>query len=54
VQTSLYGPSQTLIVDEGEVLLGQWQGIFFCEFDGPRKRRFFVQVVGDRDNNVRR
>lgn len=54
VQTSLYGPSQSLIIEEGKLVLGRWQGIFFCEFDGPRKRTFFVQVVGDRDNDVRR
>jgi secondary thiamine-phosphate synthase enzyme len=46
VQTSLYGPSQSLIIDEGQLILGQWQGIFFCEFDGPRQRTFFIKIVG--------
>lgn len=52
IQTALVGPSQTLIIDRGEVVLGQWQGIFFCEFDGPRKRTFLVKTIGD-DNLYR-
>ncbi len=47
IQCSLVGPSQTLIIDNGQLVLGQWQGIYFCEFDGPRDRRFFVQIVSD-------
>jgi secondary thiamine-phosphate synthase enzyme len=45
LKTSLFGPSLTLVVSEGRVLLGEWQGIWFCEFDGPRERRLAVQVV---------
>jgi len=40
------GPSQTIIVAEGRLLLGRWQGVFFCEFDGPRSREYFIKIVG--------
>jgi secondary thiamine-phosphate synthase enzyme len=33
------GTSQTVFIDDGRLLLGRWQGIYFCEFDGPRKQR---------------
>ena len=46
IKTSLVGNSVTLIVEDGELLLGHWQAVFFCEFDGPRQRRLNVQVVG--------
>ena len=46
-KTSLVGPSITLIVSRGKLLLGTWQSIFFNEFDGPRTRRVQVQVLGD-------
>ncbi len=46
VKTSLMGPSLTLIVEDGKIQLGTWQGIFFCEFDGPRSRKVWVRVVG--------
>jgi secondary thiamine-phosphate synthase enzyme len=46
VKTALIGHSQSLPVSEGELVLGTWQGIFLCEFDGPRRRRVHVQVVG--------
>ena len=46
-KTSLVGPSVTLIVSRGKLLLGTWQGIWFNEFDGPRTRRVLVRVVGE-------
>lgn len=46
VKASLVGPSVTLIVADGEVVLGRWQGVYLCEFDGPRARTVAVQVVG--------
>ena len=46
VKAALVGPSVTLIVEGGLPLLGTWQRIFFCEFDGPRRRRYRVKVVG--------
>ncbi|MEC0238391.1 secondary thiamine-phosphate synthase enzyme YjbQ [Paenibacillus dokdonensis] len=39
------GPSQTVIITEGELLLGRWQGIYFCEFDGPRRRQYHVKIM---------
>ncbi len=46
IQSTMVGPSQTLIINDGNLVLGQWQGIYFCEFDGPRTRTVHVQVVG--------
>jgi secondary thiamine-phosphate synthase enzyme len=46
VKSSLFGASETLIISNGEAQLGTWQGVFFCEFDGPRQRRVHVQVIG--------
>ena len=46
-KTSLVGPSLTLIVSSGRLLLGTWQGIWFNEYDGPRTRTVNVRVMGD-------
>jgi secondary thiamine-phosphate synthase enzyme len=46
VKSSLVGCSQTVLVDGGAPVLGTWQGIFFCEFDGPRSRRVIVGTFG--------
>ena len=46
LKTSFFGPSLTVLVNEGRLVLGQWQGVFLCEFDGPRERRLAVQVMG--------
>jgi secondary thiamine-phosphate synthase enzyme len=46
-KTSLVGPSLTLIVSDGKLLLGTWQGIWFNEYDGPRTRQVFVRVLGE-------
>jgi secondary thiamine-phosphate synthase enzyme len=48
MKTSLFGPSLVVLVSEGRLVLGTWQGIFFCEFDGPRERRIAVQLLGNR------
>ena len=45
IKASLVGSSQTLFVASGKLVLGTWQGIFFCEFDGPRTRTVQVKVV---------
>ncbi|PDO09876.1 MAG: hypothetical protein BLM47_10280 [Candidatus Reconcilbacillus cellulovorans] len=45
VKAVAVGTSQTLIVAEGRLLLGTWQGIYFCEFDGPRRRRYHVKII---------
>ena len=46
MKASMTGAGATVIVDDGKLVLGTWQGIYFCEFDPPRTRRFFVKVVG--------
>ena len=43
----LTGASQVIFVEKGKLVLGQWQGVFFCEFDGPRERKIWVKVVED-------
>jgi len=45
IKSSLFGPSLSLIITGGRLLLGTWQSVFFCEFDGPRTRRLFVKVM---------
>lgn len=45
IKASLVGSSVTLIIENGRPLLGTWQGIYFCEFDGPRTRSVYVKVV---------
>ena len=46
LKASAMGASETIIIENGKPLLGTWQGIYFCEFDPPRNRRFYVKVVG--------
>lgn len=50
VKTILTGPSVTMIVERGALLLGQWQGVYFCEYDGPRERTVYVKVMGETAN----
>jgi secondary thiamine-phosphate synthase enzyme len=45
IKASLVGLSQTVFVESGKLVLGTWQGIFFCEFDGPRNRKVHVKVM---------
>jgi secondary thiamine-phosphate synthase enzyme len=47
VKSSLVGCSQTVLIDNASLVLGTWQGIYFCEFDGPRSRTVTVQVRGE-------
>ncbi|MBR2739896.1 MAG: secondary thiamine-phosphate synthase enzyme YjbQ [Oscillospiraceae bacterium] len=44
IKASMMGSSVTVILENGKLLLGTWQGIYFCEFDGPRTRHFLVKV----------
>ena len=46
LKATLVGLSVTLPVEDGRLVLGTWQGIYFCEFDGPRRRRVTVQLLG--------
>ncbi|GAA0084121.1 secondary thiamine-phosphate synthase enzyme YjbQ [Clostridium sp. CTA-7] len=45
MKSSTMGVSQTLILNDGMLILGRWQDIYFCEFDGPRERTFYVKIV---------
>jgi secondary thiamine-phosphate synthase enzyme len=47
IKSTLVGVSHVLPVEDGRVVLGTWQSIFFCEFDGPRTRRVHIQLTGD-------
>lgn len=46
IKSSLVGASVTVIVEDGKPLLGVWQAVFFCEFDGPRDRQVHIRVLG--------
>lgn len=45
MKSSTMGASQSLIIDNGKLILGTWQDIYFCEFDGPRNRTFYVKIL---------
>jgi secondary thiamine-phosphate synthase enzyme len=45
IKASLVGASQQLFIEKGDLVLGTWQSVFFCEFDGPRTRRVLVKVI---------
>ena len=45
VKASLVGSSVLLIIEDGRLALGTWQGIFFCEFDGPRRRKVYLKMI---------
>jgi secondary thiamine-phosphate synthase enzyme len=47
IKTALVGSSATIFISNGQLELGRWQGIFFCEFDGPRSRRLRVKILPD-------
>jgi secondary thiamine-phosphate synthase enzyme len=47
IKTSLVGSSEAVIIEKGTLLLGTWQAIFFCEFDGARNRKVTVKVMND-------
>jgi secondary thiamine-phosphate synthase enzyme len=47
IKASLMGSSQVLLIEGGKLVLGTWQGIFFCEFDGPRNRGLLAKIVPD-------
>lgn len=46
VKASMMGSSCHILVEEGRLVLGRWQGVYLCEFDGPRTRKVFVQLMG--------
>lgn len=45
IKSSLIGCSKQILVEDGKLVLGTWQGIYFCEFDGPRRRNVFVKII---------
>ncbi len=45
IKSSLIGASETVLIENGAAVLGTWQGIYFCEFDGPRRRHLHVKIV---------
>ena len=45
IKASMIGPSENILVDGGSLVLGTWQGIYFCEFDGPRSRKVMIKIV---------
>lgn len=47
IKSSLFGCSETVIFRNGSLMLGTWQSIFFCEFDGPRNRKVWVEIIGE-------
>ncbi len=45
IKSTLVGASETIMIEKGSLVLGTWQGIFFCEFDGPRSRKVIVKII---------
>ncbi len=45
IKSSLVGPSLSLIIENGRIVYGTWQSVYFCEFDGPRTRRVYIKVI---------
>jgi len=45
IKSSIIGTTLTLIVEKGSLILGTWQGIYFCEFDGPRDRMIYIKTI---------
>ncbi|MHB8501025.1 MAG: secondary thiamine-phosphate synthase enzyme YjbQ [Candidatus Acidiferrales bacterium] len=51
-KAALTGTSAMIFVEERKLVLGQWQGVFFCEFDGPRERKMWVKIVSGGSNKI--
>ncbi len=47
IKASLLGITEVLLIENGKLALGTWQGVFFCEFDGPRSRSLYIKIVPD-------
>ena len=45
LKASILGPSEMIIIKDGELMLGQWQDIMLCDFDGPRERKIFIKII---------
>ena len=46
IKSSIFGASETLLIENGKIIFGTWQAVYFCEFDGPRHRRVYIKVIG--------
>lgn len=49
IKSTIVGCSKSIVINGGRLQLGRWQGIFFCEFDGPRSRQVIVKIITDHD-----
>ncbi len=47
IMSSYFSASETFIIDNGQLVLGTWQGIYFCEFDGPRRRKIHLKIISN-------
>lgn len=55
VKSTLVGVSKLVLIDEGKLVLGTWQSVYFCEFDGPRHRRIALKLVSsDKETSVKK
>lgn len=45
IKSSMFGFSESIIIEDGRLVLGTWQGIYFCEFDGPRTRKVYISLI---------
>lgn len=45
IKAAILGPSEAIPVEDGRLLLGRWQGLIFCEFDGPRQRKIVIEII---------
>ncbi|SKA82841.1 secondary thiamine-phosphate synthase enzyme [Clostridium sp. USBA 49] len=50
IKASLLGASESIIIENGSLKLGTWQGIYFCEFDGPRNRKIYIKIIENNKN----
>lgn len=51
IKASLMGASSNIIIENGSPFLGIWQGLYFCEFDGPRTRKVYIKIIGESINS---
>lgn len=52
MKASTTGASQHVIIEDGRLILGTWQGVYFCEFDGPRNRTCYIKIQAETEENT--